>query len=105
MHAMVHLRAAIERWLAKVAVAGTVIQRHLMPDLLPADLDDKQKEWQREQAHSLFERAREAAGYFLSAERRRQLKDKEHPPRTPEEELYDRLERAEEAVLAWITLR
>ena len=95
---------ALEQWLAKVAVASTVDYRHIMVDLLPVPLNDKQKEWQREQANSVFQRAKGAAAYFLGDDARERI-DSRGKARTPEEELYSRLLRAEEAVLAWITMR
>jgi len=96
--------AALELWLAKVAVGSAVIHRYLIEDLLPSSLSNAQKEWQREIAYSYFRRAEELCDRFLDAETRERI-PQTWETSTPEEELYAQLLRARETVLAWITLR
>lgn len=101
----------IERWLAFVAVGSFVTYSYLMPDILAYPLTAEQKQWQREQIVPVYERAKEAAGHFLSAAHRRNIekgglrvKDIRNN-RDAHRALYAALLRAETDVIGWISTR
>ena len=99
-----------ERWLTHVVLGLFVGYAKLMPDLLPADLSEEQKQWQREQAFGAYNRCKRLARNLLSKEELEKISDSPAWKPTPNQQdahrqLYAQLLDAEIVVMGYISTR
>jgi hypothetical protein len=100
----------IERWLAASCVGLFIVYGQLMPDLVPVQISQAQKDWLLEQAQPLYVRVRAIAAHFLTQDQRLAIDPKAGARDTDTHadyyrHLYELLLDAEISVVGWITTR
>lgn len=110
LHELKGSASAVERWLSHVAIGLFIVYAKLMPDLLPAELTEEQKQWQREVAYGAYRRCKRLARNLLAPGDLESIKDSPAWAPTPTHEkahrqLYAQLLDAEIVVMGYISTR